>query len=107
MADTYWLSFRLHDSGGYERTYDERLSDLTSEIKAASGNDGNWWFETTSFFVFTSAETIDTIVTRVKRAINLDVDLVVIGKPEFKAGRVVGKLVDHDILSLIPFMKKV
>lgn len=107
MADSYWLSFRLRDSDGYEGTYNDRLTDLTEEIRAACGAGGNWWYETTSFFIFTSDETIDTIVYRVKRAIDVDVDLVVIGKPDYKTGRVVGCLADPDILSIIPFMKKV
>ncbi len=107
MADTYWLSFRLHDSDGYERSYNERLNKLTAEIKASCGNGSRWWFETTSFFVFASDEAIDTIVARIKRAIDTKVDLVVFGKTAYKTARAVGKLDDQDILTLIPDMKKV
>ena len=107
MADTYWLSFRLHDSDGYEKTYNARLSKLDAEINASSGNGSNWWFETTSFFVFSTEESIDTIVLRVKRAIDVKVDLVIIGMTNFKGSRAVGHLADRDILTLIPHMKKV
>jgi hypothetical protein len=103
----YWLSFRLHDSDGWEKTYGDRLAALNAEIKAASGNGKNWWFETTSFFVFNSTETIGTLVTRVTRAIAVSVDLVVIGSNDAKTGRAIGNLQDRDILTLIPGMTKV
>lgn len=106
MADTYWLSFRLHDSDGYEATYSQRLKALNDEIEAACGNHNKWWFETTSFFIFASVETTDQIVTRIKRAIDTDVDLVVLGKTDYKTGRVVGRCKDQDIFTLVPFMKK-
>jgi hypothetical protein len=107
MAETYWLSFRLHDSDGYEKTYSARLTDLNAEIKAACGNGSNWWFETTSFFAFSSAESIDTIVLRVKRAIAEEVDLVIVGMVNYKSSRAIGNLGDRDILTLMPSMKKV
>jgi hypothetical protein len=55
MADTFWLSFRLADSGKWAATYDERYKDLVAEIEAASGAN-KWWYETSSFFLFASDE---------------------------------------------------
>ena len=105
MANTYWLSFRLHDSDGYEKTYNKRLEALNDTIMEACGH-ARWWLETTSFYLFASAESTDQIATRVKRAIVEKVDLVVFGKTDFKAGRVVGNCQDPDIFDLVPFMKK-
>lgn len=105
--EIYWLSFRLHKSDGYERTYDQRLQDLNDEIKAASGDGANWWLETTSFFIFRSSESLDTIVARVRRAIDDDVDLVVLRKMNNQSGRVIGACKDKDIFKLVPYMTAV
>lgn len=103
----YWLSFRLKDSDGYERTYDDRLEKLNDEIRQSCGNNSMWWFETTAFFIFKTAESIDTITARVKRAINTAVDIAVVRQMDSKTGRVIGKCDDADIFKLVPYMKKV
>ena len=103
----YWLSFRLKDSEGYERTYSKRLQDLDDEIKVSCGNGSKWWFETSSFFIFDSQESLTTIVTRVKRAIDVDVDLVVIRLMNNQDGRVIGNCTDPDIFTLVPHLKPV
>jgi hypothetical protein len=103
----YWLSFRLKDSDGYERTYNDRLSKLNDELKASCGNGSNWWFETSSFFIFETAESIDTIVTRIKRAIAVAADIVVIRAMDTKTGRVIGRCEDGDIFKLVPYLEKV
>lgn len=100
MATTYWLTFRLRDSGGWERTYHQRLADLDAEVKAAAGSD--WWAEPTSFYIFSSEEGISAIVARVKRAIDEEADLVVIGMTAVKGGRIVGAVDDKDIYRLFP-----
>jgi hypothetical protein len=66
-----------------------------------------WWCETTAFYIFEADSTIDAVAGAVKRAFNPQTDLAVVGMPEFKSGRVVGKLDDQDIFKLVPFMKKV
>jgi len=103
---SYWLSYRIHDKDGWEDTYDERRQELIDEIKNSCGNGSNWWFTTTSFFIFESSESIDTLVTRVKRAIAESVDLVVVGMNDKKGGRVIGHCPDKDIFALAPDMKK-
>jgi len=97
----------LEDEGKYASTYSERYTALNNEIKAASGDGANWWFETTSFITFTTNEAIDAIVDRVKRSIDETGDLVVIGNYDVKQGRIVGHLKDRDLLSLVPSMKEV
>lgn len=99
---TYWISFRLKDDDGYEDAY-EAFTDVMKKALDQS----TWWFETTSFYIADSEISLDGLAMRVKRAIRLDRDLVVIGMPGFKAGRVIGKCSDQDIFTLVPFMKKV
>jgi hypothetical protein len=103
---SYWLSFRLRDSDGWERTYQQRLSDLHDEIEAASGGGRSWWLETTSFYIFNSEEDIGSLYLRITRAIAEEVDLVVIGMNDFKGGWVIGDLQDRDLLTLMPDIKK-
>jgi hypothetical protein len=102
----YWLSFRIHDSDGFEKTYEKRREALVEQIRLASGDGSRWWFDTTSFFIFKSAESIDAIVTRVKKAIDQRVDLVVVRYLDQKTGRIVGHLNDRDILTLAPYFKE-
>jgi hypothetical protein len=102
----YWLSYRLKDSGGYERTYEERETKLHDEIRQSCGNSNKWWYETTSFFIFKTSEAIDTISARVKRAIAAEADIVVVRQMDSKVGRVIGKCADADIFDLVPYMKK-
>ena len=70
-----WLSFRLSDSGQWAASYDKRYKDLVDEIKDAAGGQ-KWWYETSSFFLFASSETTDTLVLRIKRAIDVRADLL-------------------------------
>lgn len=104
MADTYWLSFRLNDSGQWADTYDHRYDALIDVIKTSCN--GKWWFETSSFFLFASTRTADQLVSSIKMAIAESVDLVVLGKTDYKTGRVIGNCKDKDIYELVPFMKK-
>jgi hypothetical protein len=41
----------------------------------------------------------------VKQAIDPDVDIIVIGMPEFKSSRLIGAVADGDIFTLMPFIK--
>lgn len=104
---SFWLSFRLHDSDGWEDTYNERRAALYDEIETASGGGKNWWISTTSFIIFNSDETIDSMIFRVKRAIAEEVDLVVIGMNAFLGGWIIGNLEDADILRIVPGLIKV
>lgn len=106
MADTYWLSFRLADRGKWAASYNTRYDDLHETIKQAATG-GKWWLETSSFYLFSSEESIDAIVNRIKKAIAEEADLAVVGKTEYKTGRVIGNCQDPDIFHLVPFMKKV
>lgn len=98
---TYWLSFRIADDAGYSDRYDK----LIETVKALkTGN--NWWFETTSFFIFDSEHNADGIAASVKKAISPTVDIAILGMTDFKTARAIGAVKDQDIFTLVPFMKK-
>lgn len=107
MQRTYWLTYRIHDREGYERTYKERVTALHDELKAASGGGERWWFETGAFFYFTSEERLAQLLVRILRAIDESVDLVVIGCVDRRQGHVVGRLRDPSIFGLVPYLTQV
>ncbi|WP_042776614.1 hypothetical protein [Sinorhizobium fredii] len=96
---TFWITFRLKDNA----TYTQRYDDLVETVRTSASK---WWVEPSSFLVFASSETIDTIAARVKKVINTADDLVVIGMSDYKSARLVGNNEDADIFDLIPFMKR-
>jgi hypothetical protein len=72
-------------------------------VGAATG--GKHWKDPTSFVLFRSGLKIDKIATLVKRAIDEDSDIAVIGKPDYKAARVVGMVEDEDLFDLWDWIK--
>jgi hypothetical protein len=70
MAD-YWLSFRIHDNGDYQRRYKEF-------IEAVNDNVTGFWDGPTSFICIRSDMGIDALGRELKRAIDPNVDLFVI-----------------------------
>lgn len=56
----YAVSFRLKNATCAGSTYGERLESLMAQIRAT----GNTWEETTSFALFSSSETIGTLIDR-------------------------------------------
>lgn len=103
---SYWLSFRLHDSDGWQDTYEDRRKALEKVVRDSSGDGPNLWLDSTSFFVFASDDDLDNLALKVKRAIAEQVDLVVIGMNDYLGGRVIGHIEDDDIFALIPSIKK-
>lgn len=101
MADTYWLSFRLHEDSGYESTYNKLQEAIKDSVN------GKWWFETTSFFTFASNYSMNDLASKIKSSIRPDRDLVLIGMTDYKSARLIGKSNDRDIDQLIPFLKRV
>lgn len=96
---TYWLSFRIGDDDSYAKRYD----DLVEAIRLITNQ--HWWLETTSFIVFESDHSIDDLVSTVKGLIDEEIDLVLIGMPNFKSARLIGSSSDDTIKKLMPFLK--
>lgn len=98
-VNTYWLSFRLEDNRSYRARYDA-LMDAVQQLSQ------KWWVEPSSFLVFSSSESIDSVAAAVKAAVDPNVDLVTIGMPDYKSARLIGNNGDPDVFDLIPFMRR-
>lgn len=95
----YWLTFRLET----DATYNDRYDKLIEAVDILSTR---WWVEPSSFLLFESGNKIDEIARAVKTAITPSKDLVLIGMPEIKSARVIGKVTDQTLFDLMPFTKK-
>lgn len=91
----YWLTFRLED--------DERYGFLLDAVDRVSES---WWIEPSSFFLFDSGCDIDSIASRVSRAIDTAKDVVLIGIVDSKTARVIGNVTDPMLFHLMPFTLK-
>ena len=100
MSNTYWLTFRIHDIGNYQ----ERRDDL---YKALDKLSSMWWIEPTSFVVFKSDSSADTIASKVKEAIDPRFDIALLGMTDIKSARLIGASKEDDIFQMISFLKRV
>jgi hypothetical protein len=96
----YWMTFRIEA----DDRYDERYNALIEAIRKIVTK---WWVEPTSFLLFESELSIDGVAQIAKSEIDVTCDLCLIGMPQIKAARVVGKVADQDLFKLIDFTKKV
>jgi hypothetical protein len=100
MAETYWLTFRIHDDAGY----DDRRQALYDAIDKIADL---WWPEPTSFLLFRTEQNMAQVCAAVLRSINTKVDLAVVGMPEYKSMRAIGNLKHYDsLVALVPFVKQ-
>jgi hypothetical protein len=90
----FWVTFRIGETGNAlaRRT---ALEDAISDCAK-----GRWWREPTSFILFRSDLGIDRVSTRLKRALDLNKDLAVIGMPDIRNAHVIGKVKDADLFDL-------
>jgi hypothetical protein len=95
----YWLTFRLQEDADYDDRY-QALVDAIQRITT------RWWVEPSSFMLFESSRDIDGVAASVKAAIAESKDLVLIGMPDYKTARLIGKSDDDDIFKLMPFTKR-
>jgi hypothetical protein len=94
---TYWLSFRLHENS----TYEERYAALENIVLS---NSSMYWKETTSFIVFSSNISIQSVAASIKRVINPKIDLFLIRILDTKSAIICGNNQDQDIYKLIPYL---
>lgn len=96
----YWISFRLEDDATYSERRDALYDVVSRRVK-------QWWVDTTSFIVADIETSIDSLASEFKKVATSKGDLVLIGMPGFKDGRITGGSFDQYILQLVPFIKKV
>lgn len=101
MAKLYWVTFRIADVGNWKARYgavQQAVKELTL---------GSWWTDPTSFIVFQSDQTIDTIAAHIRAALDPDQDIAVVGMPNIKSARVVGNVEDPDLFTLWDWIQAV
>lgn len=101
MVSTYYLAFRISNVDEYEKRYQS----LIACIENATA--GKWWLEPASFIVFSSELNIEALVQDISTVLDLDRDIAVLGKTEFRTMRIIGASSDEDIFDLVPFAEKV
>lgn len=97
MVKTYWLTFRIAD----DSTYDKRYKAFEAAV-AELAEDGKWWCETTSFFLFRSSHNRATVADSLKAAFNPSTDVALLGALDFKGQTVIGDWQDPDLTDLAP-----
>ena len=102
--ETFWISFRISEKTASGKTYEDRYKALEETV---SGMMSEYWKDTTSFIIFKSSSTIDTIAAECKKAIAPSVDLFLIRMLDTKSARICGKIEDNDILELMDYVKKI
>ncbi len=79
----YWATFRLKK----DATYNDRYNAL---VKAFEDAGSLFWAEPTSFVAFDSEHSIDAIAAHLKRALNPQVDILLLYITETASARYVG-----------------
>lgn len=104
MANTYWLTFRIHNETVNGKTYSQRYDAFYNVIKEHLEE---WWVPPTSFVAFSSESSIDAIAAALKAPLSARYDMFLLGMADYKSGRIFGKNDDQDIFKLMPFLKEV
>lgn len=97
---TYWLTFRIHADGTYQRRYDALRSAVSDNCTSP------WWVEPTSFMLFESEADIDTLAAAIADAISVQTDMVLLRVADAKTARIIGEPEDPDLFKLMPYVKK-
>lgn len=97
---TFAMTFRID----YDSSYDERYDSFVKEIRKRSPN----WEDTTSFFVLSTNESIDTFADAIYYGskFNAAKDLYLIMDTDKKSAVIRGKVLDQSIFGLIPYLRK-
>lgn len=97
---TFMVSFRIAQLDNHSERYDG----LNAAILSASS--GNYWDETTSFYVLESDLSISTFINYLKAEINPQYDTVLVRSLDSKTAFIAGVVRDGDIFTLMPYLKK-
>ena len=92
---TYFLAFRLEHDERYDLRY-RKLEDIINDVSG-----GNCWKDPTSFMIFSAKKTRRHIINKVKKCIDEDQDIVVIGKPGKSKMWIVGEIDDDSVFDLV------
>ena len=93
----FWISFRIADKTVNGKTYNQRRDGLETAIGSVSSA---WWKETTSFIVFETRQTLETVARTIKREIAPACDLFLIRRMDAKAAIICGNNDEPEIYDL-------
>ena len=101
MAETYWITFSIAQTGNHEQRYQDVLAELrklTSDV---------WWTELSHFILFNSNHAIEDIAIQILARIDYEADFALISRVDAQEARFVGHLEDALLHELMPYVQKV
>lgn len=100
---TYFVSFTIEDETINGRDYNERWNAMYDAIRSMANS---YWEETTSFVAFETEQSIGSITTAVKDALEPAIDTALIRSMDAKDARIIGLVADEDIFKIMPYLKR-
>ena len=100
MAETYWITFCVADSGNEERRYQALLATIRGLTSDA------WWTESVNYLLFRSAHEIDHIAGEVAAVIDADTDLALLASATSQEARAIGAVEDGLLYELMPYAQR-
>ena len=100
MADSYWISFHISETGNSDRRYQT----LIGEIRALTVD--AWWTESVNFLLFNSDHAIDEIAARVHAAFDPALDLALLVRTDPEEARAIGAVTDGLLFELMPSARR-
>ncbi|MGZ8282810.1 MAG: hypothetical protein ACXWUN_07650 [Allosphingosinicella sp.] len=100
MAETFWISFHISESGNADRRYQALISEIhrqTSDL---------WWTESVNFLLFHSEHSIDDIAAAVFRSFDPEVDLALLAIADAQEARAIGAIEDGMLFELLPYAQR-
>lgn len=103
--EVYWLSFRISEEKPCSQSsYQQRYQGLMATLQDHSIT---IWSETTSFFIFSSDSSIETLAKAFKKIIDDRCDHFIIRKMDSKNAIICGKIADNSIFNLMNYLRKI
>ena len=100
MAETFWITFCIADSGNEERRYQALLATVRRLTSDA------WWTESVNYLLFRSAHEIDEIASEVAAVIDTDTDLALLASATAQEARAIGAVEDGLLYELMPYAQR-
>ena len=96
MAETYWITFCIADSGAEDRRYQALLATVRRATSSI------WWTESVNFLMFHSEQHIDEIAREVAAAFDPSTDLALLSTLNGAQARAIGAIEDPLLFELMP-----
>jgi hypothetical protein len=100
---TYWVTFRISKKTFNHKTNEDRYKALQEAVRTSTTK---WWVDPENFYVFESERDIESLAESFKLAIDPTHDLFLIRDMNAGSAVIYGKTEDHDIFTLMPYLKR-